>query len=215
MVDSFVALVWNTQFQKLVEYLGEVLKELLLTVSISVDVFAELLVVLHGNFSGKHHNLGVLLVNELRGTASLDSLLDPLAVTKSLVVLVGEQSGGFLPGTLKTRAIRVATAERVSTSKGDNLLVVEAHAVEDVTNVTLTLSGIGKTTVRGTTLTVRSILATRSPWDSGTTLIMNERLELAIKDICCHMPYHIPVPEQHRYRQESTSHHKRSRGTFP
>jgi len=41
-------------------------------------------------------------------------------------------------------AVSVASSESVSTSQGDDLLVVESHAVEDVSDVSSTLSSVGK-----------------------------------------------------------------------
>lgn len=143
IINSLIALIWYTQFQKLVENLCKVFKELAFVISVIVEVLFESLVIVHGNFSRKHHHLLVVLVYPLCLATALDGLLDPLAITKSLVVFVGEHSRGLLPGAFESRAVRVATAKRVSANQSNNFLVIKAHTVEDVTNVTFALTSIG------------------------------------------------------------------------
>lgn len=59
-----------------------------------------------------------------------------------------------LPRSVKARAVGVASSERVSTRKGDDLVVVEAHAVEDLANVVCALVAIRQAAVRGAVLDV-------------------------------------------------------------
>ena len=74
----------------------------------------------------------------------------PLLVQQEGVVVVGEDGGGEGPGTLETAAIAMAAAEGVCSSERDDLLVVEAHAVEDASEVVLGLGSVRKTAVGST-----------------------------------------------------------------
>jgi len=59
----------------------------------------------------------------------------------------------------------VAAAERVSAKQGDDLLVVEAHAIEDVADVVLALCGIGQAAIGRAGLVISSVPAARAPRD--------------------------------------------------
>lgn len=60
----------------------------------------------------------------------------------------------------------------VSSNQSNDLLVVESHAVEDVTDVRLLLGGVGKTSVRGASSNVL-VLAARSPRDGRATKLLD------------------------------------------
>jgi len=63
------------------------------------------------------------------------------------LALVGELVRGLGPSANKPAPVVVAEAERVGTRQGNNLLVVEPHAVEHVSEVLGTKSGVGKATI--------------------------------------------------------------------
>lgn len=66
----------------------------------------------------------------------------------------------------------MAASESVSSEKGDNLLVVETHLVEDVTRVlTVRAGSIGETTIWGRVLLL-AINTSSSPVDNGAALMV-------------------------------------------
>jgi len=71
----------------------------------------------------------------------------PLLVQEQLVVLVCHNSGGESPWAIKTTAISVATTKSMSTAQGNNFLVIEAHTIEDIPQVLVSLCGIWETSV--------------------------------------------------------------------
>lgn len=89
----------------------------------------------------------------------------PLLVHKELIVLVGHNSRGESPRAVKATSVSVAASEGMGTTQSNNLLVVEAHASEDVSQVPVALGGIGETSIRGASREVL-VLAARSVRDS-------------------------------------------------
>ena len=71
----------------------------------------------------------------------------PLFVQQELVVFVGDDGGGESPRTFEARAIGVAPSESVGTAQSDNLLVIEAHAAEDIAQVLVALGSIWQTSI--------------------------------------------------------------------
>jgi hypothetical protein len=59
----------------------------------------------------------------------------------------------------------MAASKSMGTAQSNNLLIVEAHASEDVSQVLVTLRGIGETSIRGAGRDIL-ILAARSVRDS-------------------------------------------------
>ena len=59
----------------------------------------------------------------------------PFLVQKLLEVKIGEGSRGVCPGALESGAIRVAPAKAVRATESNDLLVIESHAVEDMTQM--------------------------------------------------------------------------------
>jgi len=90
----------------------------------------------------------------------------PLLFEQELEVVVGQNSRREGPGARVAGAVGVAAAQSVGTSKGNDLLIVEAHAVEDVAEVVLALSSIGETAIRSAGGDIL-ILATRAEGDLG------------------------------------------------
>lgn len=66
----------------------------------------------------------------------------------------------------------MAAAESVSTGKSNNLLVVEAHAVEDVAEMVLGLGGVGKTAI-GSAGSDVTVLATGAVGDLGALHLLD------------------------------------------
>jgi microcystin degradation protein MlrC len=66
----------------------------------------------------------------------------------------------------------VAAAEGVGTGKGDNLTVVEAHAVEDVTEVLGALRGVRETAVGGL-VDLEAVNTAGAPGDGGATSLLD------------------------------------------
>lgn len=79
---------------------------------------------------------------------TIPSLPAPLLVQEKLVVLVGNDSWGESPRSRESGAIGVATSKSVGTAESDNLLVIEAHSAEDITQVRVSLRGIWESSIR-------------------------------------------------------------------
>lgn len=135
----------NTELEQLNENGGEVLEEQVVVSGVLLNPRLESLVLNKDNIGGKHHEGLGGLVLILLGAVPL--LLGPLLLEKEAVEVVGHNSRGEGPRALVARSGGVASANGVATAEGDNLLVVEAHAVEDVTQVLGALAGVGQTTI--------------------------------------------------------------------
>lgn len=169
LVDLGVVIELDTELKELLGGLGEILKELVGVLGVDLDPLAELLVLGHSHVGGQHHQRLGLLILELLGAIPL--ALNPLAVQKLSVEVVGEDSGRGGPGAVETRAVLVAASESVGTEKGDNLLIVEAHLVENITRVLAVRTGsVGETTIWGR-VGLLAINASGSPVNDGSTLI--------------------------------------------
>lgn len=83
-----------------------------------------------GRYRGEHHEIATVGVLVLKG--ALPVLFDPLCLDQQPEILVGEGGGRASPGASVSATVYVATAEGVRTEECDNLLVVEAHAVENL-----------------------------------------------------------------------------------
>lgn len=88
----------------------------------------------------------------------------PLLVQKELVVIIGHNSWRECPRTIETATIGMATTESMGTGQSNNFLVIEAHAVEDVPQVLVSLFCIWKPSIRCASSDV-FIQSTRSVWD--------------------------------------------------
>jgi len=173
LVNLGVLIKVDTELKELLGNLGKVLEELLLILGVDLDPLAELLVLGHGHIGGQHHKGLGLLVLELLRTRPL--ALNPLATQKLGVEGVGEDGGGSGPGTIESRAVGVAASQSVGTEKSDDLLVVEAHLVENIARVlAIGSASIGETTIWGR-LILLAINTSSSPVDSGTALYHNRR----------------------------------------
>jgi len=71
----------------------------------------------------------------------------PLLVQEQFVVLICNHGGRKRPRPFKSASSRVAPPKGVSTAQCDNLLVVETHTVEDVSQVLVSLFSIWQTSV--------------------------------------------------------------------
>lgn len=160
----------NTELEQPDENGGEVLEEQVVVGGVLLNPGLESLVLNQDNIGGKHHEGLGGLVLVLLGAVPL--LLGPLLIKKEAVEVVGHNGRGEGPRTLVARSGGVASANGVATAEGDNLLVVESHAVEDVTQVLGTLAGVGQTAVGGAGSSV--VIATaRSVRDDGSQHLLD------------------------------------------
>lgn len=160
----------NTKLEQLDENAREVLEEQVVVGSVLLNPRLESLVLDQGNIGGKHHEGLGGLVLELLGAVPL--LLGPLLIKKEAVEVVGHNGRGEGPRTLVARSGGVASADGVATAEGDNLSVVEAHAVEDVTQVLGALAGVGQTAIGGAGSSV-GIATARSVRDVGSQHLLD------------------------------------------
>lgn len=139
-----------------------------------VDPELELFILCQAVVCRQHHE-GLLVVVH-GGCASdplpwraftVELLLLPFEAQQQLVVLIAEPSRGAHPSTLEPTSIAVASAEVVGAREGDNLLVIEAHAVEDVAKVVLSLRAIGQAATGGQHAVVGKVGAACLPGNVG------------------------------------------------
>jgi hypothetical protein len=91
----------------------------------------------------------------------------PLLVQEKLVVLVCHNRWGECPRARETTSVGMTTTQGVSTAQSNDLLVIEAHSVENVSQVLVSLATIWETSIRcaGSNVLVQSA---RSVWDGRT-----------------------------------------------
>lgn len=160
----------NTVLKKLDIDVRELLEEDIGILGIALDVRLEALVLDQGNITGQHH----------QGTSSLVGVLDravplalvPLLLNEQTEELVAEDGRAEIPRSFETGAVGVGTAQSVSSDQSDHLAVIEAHAAEDITDVTVALGGVGKTAIGGTGGNV-PVLTAGAPGDDGATELLN------------------------------------------
>lgn len=93
---------------------------------------------------GSHLKLSIIC----RTRETVSSLLDStFCKSTHLVVLVREPRGADDPGTVVSTSVGVASSESVGSREGYDLAVVEAHAVEDVSEVLRSLGRVGKSSL--------------------------------------------------------------------
>ena len=66
----------------------------------------------------------------------------------------------------------MASAHGVCSTKGNNLLVIEAHSVEDLSQMVLSLGGIWESSIRRDVV-FETIDSACSPWDGGSARLLN------------------------------------------
>lgn len=167
---ALLGLERNTKFKELADDSRKVVEEVVVVLGVLLDVGAEALVLDQSHVGGQHHERLGGDVLELLGAVPL--AVRPLLLEKKLVIVVGKGGGGEGPGTLETGAVGVAAAKSVGTGESDNLLVVEAHAVEDGAQVLLLLGAVGKTTV-GSAVRDVTVVAARSPGNLGALHLLD------------------------------------------
>ena len=136
----------NPEFQQLHKCIREVLEEDIIVLGIPLDVLLELLVLDQGQVRGHHHQSAGGLIRELLRTVPL--LLIPALLEQQPVELIGEDGRAEIPRPVESRPVSVRAAQRMGAHQSHNLLVVEAHAVEDVADVLVVLGAVGETAVR-------------------------------------------------------------------
>ena len=160
----------NTELKETDNDGREVLEELVVGLGVALDVGLELLVLNEDHVGGQHHEGLGGLVLVLLGAVPLLPL--PLLLDQQAEVVVGQDGGGESPGTSEAGAVSVAAAEGVGARQSDNLLVVEAHAVEDVAEVVGALSGVGQTAVGGASNGL-AVATARTEGDDGTLHLLD------------------------------------------
>jgi hypothetical protein len=106
----------------------------------------------------------------LLGTVPL--LHAPLLVQEQFVVLICNHGGRKRPRPFKPASSRVAPPKGVSTAQCDNLLVVETHTIEDVSQVLVSLFSIWQTSVRCTSSNIL-VHSSWSVWDDGALHLLD------------------------------------------
>lgn len=96
----------------------------------------------------------------------------PLLVKQQSEELIAEGGRAEVPGTVVSRAVRVAATQSMRTDQSNHLLVIETHASEDSTDVLLVLRCIGQTSIRSASSNVL-VLTARSPWDSRASRLLD------------------------------------------
>lgn len=109
-------------------------------------------------------------ITYLLGTVPL--LHGPLLVQEQFEVLICNHRGRKCPRPFESASSRVASPKGVSTAQCDNLLVVETHTVEDVSQVLVSLFSIGQTSV-GCTSSHVLVHSPWSVWDGGTLHLLD------------------------------------------
>lgn len=154
----------NAELEQLDDDLAEVVEEKVIVLGVLLDPLLHGLVLGESVVRRKHHeSLGSIL--ELPGTIPLT--VCPLLAEEQGVVVVGQHGGREGPGAIEPTSVGVAAAKGMGTGEGDDLLVVEAHPVEDISQMISTLGPVGKTPVRSAECDI-PVLPARAVGDSGT-----------------------------------------------
>mmetsp|Transcript_1110 Transcript_1110/g.2483 ORF Transcript_1110/g.2483 Transcript_1110/m.2483 type:complete len:298 (-) Transcript_1110:226-1119(-) len=187
----------DTELEELLEGLGKVLEKGALVLGVLLHPGAELWVPNERQVRGQHHELarGVLVLHRaLPGLGLMGLLRGPRVLEHLAIVLVGEGSLSPGPGAPVARSICVAAAEGVRAGEGDNLLVVEAHAVEDVADVLrrLLLAVVasicaGEAAIRGEALVLRGRRGLERVRPSGPEAHVGSAAGLDGDDACVHV----------------------------
>lgn len=85
--------------------------------------------------------------------------------TTSKASLIAEPRRIIHPGSLKATSVTMAATEIVRSGQCDNLLIIEAHSVEDVSDVVLSLGAIGQSPSRWQQAIIDEIGAAGFPLD--------------------------------------------------
>jgi hypothetical protein len=96
----------------------------------------------------------------------------PLLVQEKLVVLVCHNCWGECPWTRETTSVGVAATQGVSTAQSNDLLVIEAHSVKNVSQVLVSLATIWEASIwcAGSNVLVQSA---GSVWDGRALHFLN------------------------------------------
>lgn len=145
--DLGILLEWNTKLEKGGDDLGEVVEESLVVLGVLLDPWKETLILDQDVISWQHHQRLGLLILQLLWSVPLLPL--PALLEQQSVVIVGQHGWGESPWTLEAGTVGVAASKGVGTGESNDLLVVEAHAAEDVAEVLAALGGVWETSVWG------------------------------------------------------------------
>mmetsp|Transcript_10887 Transcript_10887/g.29279 ORF Transcript_10887/g.29279 Transcript_10887/m.29279 type:complete len:388 (+) Transcript_10887:260-1423(+) len=167
--------------EELADDCTKVLQERILVFGILLNVLAELLVLDEDDVRRQHHEVtcGVLELQRALPRLALVGRLDgPRVLDELAVVLVAHCGRGARPRTPETGAVRVARAESVRTAQGHDLPIVEAHAVENVTQVRGRLVRAAHVRAREPPILVRGTLPDRALFAAGLVCAARRELDL-------------------------------------
>lgn len=168
----------NTQLDQLGKHLGEVVEEEVLVVRIPLHPGLERRVRDECDIRGQHHEL-LLALLEIRvlvhklAHPTLQRFGRPLELEQQLEELVREPRRVVHPRTVEPAAVNVRPAQVVPARQRDDLLVGEAHAVEDEAQVFGALRAIGQTAARGHLGVIDEIGPAGLPGDFGAAHLLD------------------------------------------
>lgn len=96
----------------------------------------------------------------------------PLLVQQKSVVIIRHHGWGESPRSGEPTTIGMAASESMSTAESNDLLIIEAHSAEDISQVLVTLGRIGKTSI-GCASSDVLIQATWTVWDGRALHFLN------------------------------------------
>ena len=135
-----LALKRHPQLKQLDNDIAEFLKENPIILSIPLNMLLKTRVLDERHISRQHHER--LTPHILILLRPVPLLPRPLLPQQQPEIVVGHDGRGEGPGPVEPRAVRVAAAEGVRAGQGDDLPVVEAHAVEDGSQVGLLFGAV-------------------------------------------------------------------------
>lgn len=160
--------VLDAKFLQLRESTSEVRLPALSIISVKLNPGDHFLISQQSDISRQHDDTRLALSHEDFQTVGLLSLM-PLhgrKVYKESVIEI-ESSGG--PRSDETAPITVAHTDGMSSGESNDLLIGEAHPVEDASQMGAALGGIGQSTIGYRVPITARIRATRSPLDLGAS----------------------------------------------
>ena len=154
----------HTELEQLDNDIAKLLEEDPVVLGVPLDVRLEVRVLDERHVGRQHHEgLAARVLVLLRPVPLAPA---PLLRQEQAEVIVRHDRGREGPGALEARAVRVAAAQGVRARQGDDLAVVEAHAVEDGAEVRLVFGAVREAAV-GRAHGYVAVLTAGSPGDDG------------------------------------------------
>ena len=159
------ALKGHPELKQLDNHIAEFLEEGPVVLCVPLHVLLEYRVLDERHIGWQHHQRLALRVLILPRAIPLPP--PPILGQEQPEVIVGDDGGGEAPGPFEAGAVRVAAAEGVGAGQGDDLAVVEPHAVENGAQVRLFFRAVREAAV-GRAHGDVAVGAAGAPWDGGT-----------------------------------------------